>query len=42
MNIRDIGEIRDFDVEESHERILNIIRKLEDAGEIVIWREGEE
>jgi flagellar motor switch protein FliG len=30
------------DVEESQQKIVNIIRKLEDAGEIIVARAGEE
>jgi len=37
-----MGPIRLRDVEESQQKIVNIIRKLEDAGEIVIARAGEE
>ncbi len=37
-----MGPIRLKDVEESQQKIVNIIRKLEDAGEIVIARGGEE
>jgi flagellar motor switch protein FliG len=37
-----MGPIRLRDVEESQQKIVNIIRKLEDSGEIVIARGGEE
>nr|BBA20433.1 flagellar motor switch protein [uncultured spirochete] len=37
-----MGPIRLKDVEESQQRIVNIIRKLEDQGEIVIARTGED
>jgi flagellar motor switch protein FliG len=37
-----MGPIRLKDVEESQQRIVNIIRKLEEQGEIVIARGGEE
>jgi flagellar motor switch protein FliG len=37
-----MGPIRLRDVEESQQKIVNIIRKLEDAGEIVVARTGEE
>ncbi|HOK00915.1 MAG TPA: flagellar motor switch protein FliG [Spirochaetota bacterium] len=37
-----MGPIRLRDVEESQQKIVNIIRKLEDAGDIVIARAGEE
>jgi flagellar motor switch protein FliG len=35
-----MGPVRLKDVEESQQKIVNIIRKLEDAGEIVISRGG--
>jgi len=37
-----MGPIRLRDVEESQQKIVNIIRKLEDAGDIVVARAGEE
>ncbi len=37
-----MGPIRLRDVEEAQQKIVNIIRKLEDAGDIVIARAGEE
>ncbi|PKL18697.1 MAG: flagellar motor switch protein FliG [Spirochaetae bacterium HGW-Spirochaetae-5] len=37
-----MGPIRLRDVEEAQQKIVNIIRKLEDAGEIVVARTGEE
>ena len=37
-----MGPIRLKDVEESQQKIVNIIRKLEESGEIVIARGGEE
>ena len=37
-----MGPIRLRDVEEAQQKIVNIIRKLEDAGEIVIARTGQE
>ncbi len=37
-----MGPIRLRDVEESQQKIVNIIRKLEDAGEIVVARGGED
>lgn len=36
-----MGPVRIRDVEEAQQKIVNIIRKLEDAGEIVISRGGE-
>ena len=35
-----MGPVRLRDVEEAQQKIVNIIRKLEDAGEIVISRGG--
>ena len=35
-----LGPVRLKDVEEAQQKIVNIIRKLEDAGEIVISRGG--
>ena len=35
-----MGPVRMKDVEEAQQKIVNIIRKLEDAGEIVISRGG--
>ena len=37
-----MGPIRLRDVEEAQQKIVNIIRKLEDAGEIIVARTGEE
>lgn len=37
-----MGPIRRKDVEESQQKIVSIIRKLEEAGEIIIARSGEE
>jgi len=37
-----MGPIRIRDVEEAQQKIVNIIRKLEDAGEIIVARTGEE
>jgi flagellar motor switch protein FliG len=37
-----MGPIRLRDVEEAQQKIVNIIRKLEDAGDIVVARAGEE
>jgi flagellar motor switch protein FliG len=37
-----MGPIRIRDVEEAQQKIVNIIRKLEDAGEIVVARAGED
>ncbi|MDA3900596.1 MAG: flagellar motor switch protein FliG [Spirochaetes bacterium] len=37
-----MGPLRIRDVEESQQKIVNIIRKLEDSGEIVVARSGEE
>jgi len=35
-----MGPVRLKDVEEAQQKIVNVIRKLEDAGEIVISRGG--
>ena len=35
-----MGPVRLKDVEESQQKIVNVIRKLEDAGEIIISRGG--
>jgi flagellar motor switch protein FliG len=35
-----MGPMRLKDIEEAQQKIVNIIRKLEDAGEIVISRGG--
>ena len=35
-----MGPVRLRDVEESQQRIVNVIRRLEDSGEIVIARGG--
>jgi flagellar motor switch protein FliG len=37
-----MGPVRVRDVEEAQQKIVNVIRALEDAGEIVIARGGEE
>jgi flagellar motor switch protein FliG len=37
-----MGPVRLRDVEESQQKIVNIIRKLEDAGDIIVARAGEE
>ena len=37
-----MGPIRIRDVEEAQQKIVNIIRKLEDSGEIVVARSGED
>ena len=37
-----MGPVRLKDVEDCQQKIVNIIRKLEDAGEIVVARGGEE
>ena len=37
-----MGPIRLRDVEESQQKIVNIIRKLEEAGDIIVARAGEE
>jgi len=37
-----MGPIRLADVEEAQQKIINIIRKLEDSGEIIVARGGEE
>jgi len=37
-----MGPIRLRDVEEAQQKIVNIIRKLEDAGDIIVARAGEE
>jgi flagellar motor switch protein FliG len=37
-----MGPIRMKDVEEAQQKIVSIIRKLEEAGEIVIARSGED
>jgi flagellar motor switch protein FliG len=39
-DIQYMGPVRLKDVEEAQQRIVNIIRKLEEAGEIVISRGG--
>lgn len=39
-DIEYMGPVRLKDVEEAQQKIVNIIRKLEDAGEIVISRGG--
>jgi flagellar motor switch protein FliG len=37
-----MGPVRLKDVEESQQKIVSIIRKLEEQGEIVVARAGEE
>ncbi|MFC1669052.1 flagellar motor switch protein FliG [Spirochaetota bacterium] len=37
-----MGPLRLRDVEESQQKVVNIIRKLEDAGDIIVARAGEE
>ena len=37
-----MGPVRVRDVEESQQKVVNVVRALEDAGEIVIARGGEE
>jgi flagellar motor switch protein FliG len=37
-----MGPIRLRDVEESQQKIVNIIRKLEESGDIIVARAGEE
>jgi hypothetical protein len=37
-----MGPIRLVDVEEAQQKIISIIRHLEDAGEIIISRTGDE
>jgi flagellar motor switch protein FliG len=37
-----MGPVRLKDVEEAQQKIVNIIRKLEEAGEIVVARTGED
>jgi len=37
-----MGPIRVKDVDEAQQKIVNIIRKLEEAGEIVVARAGED
>jgi flagellar motor switch protein FliG len=39
-DIEYMGPVRLKDVEEAQQKIVNIIRKLEDAGEIIISRGG--
>ena len=39
-DIEFMGPVRLKDVEEAQQKIVNVIRKLEDAGEIVISRGG--
>lgn len=40
-DIEFMGPVRLKDVEEAQQKIVNVIRKLEDAGEIIISRGGE-
>ena len=37
-----MGPVRLKDVEETQQKIVSIIRKLEDQGEIVVARSGED
>ena len=37
-----MGPVRLKDVEEAQQKIVNIIRKLEEQGEIVVARSGED
>ncbi|HAK45362.1 MAG TPA: flagellar motor switch protein FliG, partial [Spirochaeta sp.] len=37
-----MGPVRLKDVEETQQKIVSIIRKLEDSGEIVVARSGED
>jgi len=37
-----MGPVRLRDVEEAQQKIVNIIRKLEESGDIVVARAGEE
>jgi flagellar motor switch protein FliG len=37
-----MGPVRVRDVEEAQQRIVSIVRRMEEAGEIVISRGGEE
>ena len=37
-----MGPLRLKDVEETQQKIVSIIRKLEDSGEIVVARSGED
>jgi len=39
-DIEFMGPVRLKDVEEAQQKIVNVIRKLEDAGEIIISRGG--
>jgi flagellar motor switch protein FliG len=39
-DIEYMGPVRLKDVEEAQQKIVNVIRKLEDAGEIIISRGG--
>ncbi len=41
-DIQYMGPVRLKDVEEAQQRIVNVIRQLEEAGEIVISRGGDE
>nr|WP_264357613.1 FliG C-terminal domain-containing protein [Halothermothrix orenii] len=40
-DIQYMGPVRLREVEEAQQRIVNVIRQLEDSGEIVIARGGE-
>jgi len=37
-----MGPVRVKDVEEAQQKVVNVVRALEDVGEIVISRGGEE
>jgi flagellar motor switch protein FliG len=37
-----MGPVRVRDVEEAQQRVVSIVRRMEEAGEIVISRGGEE
>ena len=37
-----MGPVRVRDVEESQQKVVNVVRALEDTGEIIISRGGEE
>jgi flagellar motor switch protein FliG len=41
-DIEFMGPVRVRDVEEAQQRIVNVIRKLQDSGEIVISRGGDD
>lgn len=37
-----LGPVRLRDVEEAQQKIVNVVRRLEEAGEIIVARGGEE